>query len=87
MTHRIAVIGGDGIGPEVTDEALKVVAAAGVEVETIHLDAGRARVRGLRPGTFRFKVFPDDLVLTPGEVRLSAERAQEPLELRWARAD
>ena len=29
-THRVAVIGGDGIGPEVLAEALKVVAAAGV---------------------------------------------------------
>ena len=28
--HRVAVIGGDGIGPEVVAEALKVVAAAGV---------------------------------------------------------
>jgi 3-isopropylmalate dehydrogenase len=28
MAHRIAVIGGDGIGPEVTDEALKVLRAA-----------------------------------------------------------
>ncbi|HDH27233.1 MAG TPA: 3-isopropylmalate dehydrogenase, partial [Actinobacteria bacterium] len=26
--HRIAVIGGDGIGPEVTAEALKVLSAA-----------------------------------------------------------
>ena len=25
MTHRIGVIGGDGIGPEVLTEALKVV--------------------------------------------------------------
>jgi 3-isopropylmalate dehydrogenase len=30
MTHNIAVIGGDGIGPEVTAEAVKVVRAAGV---------------------------------------------------------
>jgi len=29
MTHRIAVVGGDGIGPEVIDEAVKVVTATG----------------------------------------------------------
>ena len=43
MTHRIAVIGGDGIGPEVTAEALQVVRAAGVEVETQEFDLGGAR--------------------------------------------
>jgi 3-isopropylmalate dehydrogenase len=43
MTHRIAVIGGDGIGPEVTAEALKVVRAAGVDVDTTELDLGGRR--------------------------------------------
>ncbi|MFM8416845.1 MAG: 3-isopropylmalate dehydrogenase, partial [Actinomycetota bacterium] len=38
--HRIAVIGGDGIGPEVTTEALKVVRAAGVELDTTFFDLG-----------------------------------------------
>ena len=28
--HRVAVIGGDGIGPEVLAEALKVIVATGV---------------------------------------------------------
>ena len=42
-THRVAVIGGDGIGPEVTAEALKVVRAAGVELETQEFDLGGAR--------------------------------------------
>ena len=32
--HRVGVIGGDGIGPEVVAEALKVVAAAGVQLAT-----------------------------------------------------
>ena len=41
--HRIAVIGGDGIGPEVTAEALKVVAAAGVDLATTEFDLGGAR--------------------------------------------
>ena len=43
MSHRVAVIGGDGIGPEVIAEALKVVAAAGVDLETTDFDLGGAR--------------------------------------------
>ena len=43
MTHRIAVIGGDGIGPEVVAEALKVVRATGVDVATTDFDLGAAR--------------------------------------------
>ena len=43
MAHRIAVIGGDGIGPEVTTEALKVIRAAGVDVSTTDFDLGGAR--------------------------------------------
>jgi 3-isopropylmalate dehydrogenase len=42
-THNIAVIGGDGIGPEVTVEALKVVRAAGVDITTTEFDLGGAR--------------------------------------------
>ncbi len=41
--HRVAVIGGDGIGPEVTAAALEVVSAAGVAVETTDFDLGAAR--------------------------------------------
>jgi len=43
MAHRIALIGGDGIGPEVTAEAVKVVTAAGVALDTIDFDLGGAR--------------------------------------------
>ena len=43
MAHRIAVIGGDGIGPEVTTEALKVMRAAGVALDTTDFDLGGAR--------------------------------------------
>ncbi|HEX7169104.1 MAG TPA: isocitrate/isopropylmalate family dehydrogenase, partial [Acidimicrobiales bacterium] len=53
MTHRIAVIGGDGIGPEVVAEALKVVRAAGVDAETVDYDLGGARY--LRTG----EILPD----------------------------
>jgi 3-isopropylmalate dehydrogenase len=41
--YRIAVIGGDGIGPEVTAEALKVARASGVELETVDYDLGGRR--------------------------------------------
>jgi 3-isopropylmalate dehydrogenase len=41
--HRVAVLGGDGIGPEVTAEALQVVAAAGVVLETKEFDLGGRR--------------------------------------------
>ena len=34
MAHVIGVIGGDGIGPEVVAEGLKVLDAAGVELDT-----------------------------------------------------
>jgi len=42
-THRVAVIGGDGIGPEVTAAALEVVRAAGVAVATTSYELGAAR--------------------------------------------
>jgi tartrate dehydrogenase/decarboxylase / D-malate dehydrogenase len=40
MTHRIAVIAGDGAGPEVIAEARKVVDAAGLDVEWSELPWG-----------------------------------------------
>ncbi len=43
VTHRVGIIGGDGIGPEVTAEALKVVRAAGVALETTDYDLGGRR--------------------------------------------
>ncbi len=49
MAHEVGVIGGDGIGPEVVAEALKVVAAAGVELKVVDYDLGGSRY--LRDGT------------------------------------
>ena len=43
MAHKVGVIGGDGIGPEVIAEGLKVIRAAGVELETVDYDLGGAR--------------------------------------------
>jgi 3-isopropylmalate dehydrogenase len=56
VTHRVAVIGGDGIGPEVVAEALKVVAAAGVALDTASFDLGADRY--LRTGD----VLPDSVL-------------------------
>jgi 3-isopropylmalate dehydrogenase len=41
--HRIAVLGGDGIGPEVIAEALKVCRAAGAALDTADYDLGARR--------------------------------------------
>ncbi len=41
--HRIAVIAGDGIGPEVIAEALKVARAAGADLSTTDYDLGGRR--------------------------------------------
>jgi 3-isopropylmalate dehydrogenase len=59
MTHRIALIGGDGIGPEVTAEAVKVVRAAGVRMETKDFDLGGARY--LRDGEILSDAVLDEL--------------------------
>jgi len=54
--YRIALIGGDGIGPEVVREALKVVAAAGVPIEVVPYDLGADRF--LQTG----EVLPDSVL-------------------------
>jgi 3-isopropylmalate dehydrogenase len=43
MAHAVGIIGGDGIGPEVTTVALKVVNAAGVALDTTDYDLGGRR--------------------------------------------
>jgi 3-isopropylmalate dehydrogenase len=43
VAHRVGVIGGDGIGPEVTAVALEVVRAAGVALDTVDYDLGGRR--------------------------------------------
>jgi len=54
--HNIAVIGGDGIGPEVVAEALGVVRAAGVDLDSVAYDLGGDRY--LRTG----EVLPDGVL-------------------------
>ena len=55
-TLQFATLPGDGIGPEVIAEGLKVIAAAGVVLDTIEYDLGGARYR--RDGT----VLPDEVL-------------------------
>jgi isocitrate dehydrogenase (NAD+) len=40
MTHRVTLIPGDGIGPEVSAAVLRILAAAGVEIEWERFDVG-----------------------------------------------
>jgi 3-isopropylmalate dehydrogenase len=43
VAHRVGIIGGDGIGPEVIAVALDVVRAAGVALDTVDYDLGGRR--------------------------------------------
>jgi len=56
VSHRIAVIAGDGIGPEVIRVALDVVRASGVDLDTVDYDLGGSRY--LRTG----EVLPDSVL-------------------------
>ena len=54
MTHTVGVIRGDGTGPEVVGQALRVLDAVGVPVDLVEFDLGAERY--LRTGD----VLPDD---------------------------
>lgn len=56
MTHKVGVIGGDGIGPEVISEGLKVIESSGVDLEIHDYDLGGERY--LRDGT----ILPDSIL-------------------------
>ena len=56
MKHRVGIIGGDGIGPEVTEVALSVIDAAGVSLDTTDYDLGGRRY--LATG----EVLPDEVL-------------------------
>ncbi len=55
--YKVGLIGGDGIGPEVIGETIKVIEATGVELETVAYDLGADRY--LRTGD----VLPDATLL------------------------
>ncbi len=54
--YRVGIVAGDGIGPEVIAEGLKVINAAGVKLDCVDYDLGGARY--LRDGT----VLPDSVL-------------------------
>jgi len=56
MAHRVAIIDGDGIGPEVVAQGLRVVAAAGVALDTTAFDLGGRRYQATG------EVLPDDVL-------------------------
>lgn len=56
MTYHVGVIAGDGIGPEVVAQGLKVLRATGIELEQVDLDLGAERY--LRTG----EVLPDEMM-------------------------
>jgi len=43
MAHKVGIVGGDGIGPEVIAQGLRVIESAGVELETVDYDLGGQR--------------------------------------------
>ena len=43
MAHKVGIVGGDGIGPEVITQGLRVIEAAGVALDTIDYDLGGQR--------------------------------------------
>jgi 3-isopropylmalate dehydrogenase len=94
-SHRLAVIGGDGIGPEVTAEGLKVLEAAaalaGVKVEQTSYDLGAERyltTGEVLPDSVLEEIRDHDAILLgavggkPGDPRLPAGILERGLLLR-----
>ncbi|HEX3929193.1 MAG TPA: 3-isopropylmalate dehydrogenase [Nocardioides sp.] len=89
---RVAVVGGDGIGPEVTAEALKVLdVAAPATVETTHYDLGAGRYLAtgeVLPDSVLEEIRGHDAILLgavggkPGDSRLPAGILERGLLLR-----
>jgi 3-isopropylmalate dehydrogenase len=94
QTHRLAVIPGDGIGPEVTAEALKVleqVAPAEVKFESTRYDLGAERYLAtgeVLPDSVLAEIREHDAILLgavggkPGDSRLPAGLLERGLLLR-----
>ncbi len=56
QSYRVGIVGGDGIGPEVIAQGLRVLEAAGAKLDTVDYDLGGARY--LADGT----ILPDEIV-------------------------
>ena len=51
MGKKIAVLPGDGIGPEITAQAVRVIDALGLGISMAEAPVGGAGGRGLRDGS------------------------------------
>lgn len=49
MAHKVCLIRGDGIGPEITEAVLSIIEAAGVSIDWIEVDAGLRCVEAGEP--------------------------------------
>jgi|TARA_B100001094_G_scaffold123600_1_gene119412 3-isopropylmalate dehydrogenase len=56
LSHKVGIIGGDGIGPEVIAEGLKVIAASGIDIDLHNYDLGGSRY--IKDGT----ILPDSIL-------------------------
>jgi len=56
LSHKIGIIGGDGIGPEVISEGLKVIEATGINLDLHNYDLGGSRY--IKDGT----ILPDSIL-------------------------
>ncbi|KAG1648279.1 3-isopropylmalate dehydrogenase [Nymphon striatum] len=65
VTHKVGIIGGDGIGPDVVAEGLKVISAAGVDLETVNYDLGGARYLPRRRGASPMRCWKSGAVSMP----------------------
>ncbi|RYF53791.1 MAG: 3-isopropylmalate dehydrogenase, partial [Comamonadaceae bacterium] len=61
MTHKIAVLPGDGIGPEITEQAVRVLSALGLD---LHLE--EAKIGGAAFDAFEHPLPPATLELAKG---------------------
>ena len=65
MSHKVCIIRGDGIGPEISDAVEKIIAAAGVDIDWVPLDAGLKCVEAGEP------IVPDRTIDTIREVGIA----------------
>lgn len=65
MKHTVCLIRGDGIGPEVTTAAQRVIEAAGADIEWVELPAGAAAVEE------HGAVLPERTIAAVGEHRIA----------------
>jgi 3-isopropylmalate dehydrogenase len=65
MTHKIAVLPGDGIGPEITEQAVRVLGALGLDLEM-----ETAAVGGAAYDAFEHPLPPNTLALAQGSAAI-----------------